>query len=199
MKNKYSISEFVHTCYSLVLTKITMRKARLIRRPIHMRGKKSIEGGTRLTTGFYCRFDMPGNKKTLFIGDNCEIGDNVHIVAYNNVTIGNNVLMASKIFISDTNHGLYTDKLGEKQSSPEVAPNSRPLITSATKIGSNVWIGENVVILPGSEIGNGCIIGANTVVKGKIDDNCIAVGSPAIVVKKWNESLQVWEKVSHEY
>lgn len=50
-------------------------------------------------------------------------------------------------------------------------------------IGGNVWIGENVVVLPGADIGKGSIIGANAVVKGKIPENSIAVGNPAHVVK----------------
>lgn len=198
MRNRYSISEFIHTCYSLFLTKIVMKKARLLRRPIYMRGKKSLEGGAGLTTGHFCRFDMPGTKRTLFIGDDCEFGDNVHIVAYNRVEIGNNVLMASKIFISDTSHGVYNNRSGEKQSSPDVLPNKRPLITYTTSIGDNVWLGENVVVLPGSKIGSGCIIGANSVVTGQIEDNCIAVGSPARIIKKWNDILQIWEESCNE-
>ena len=65
--------------------------------------------------------------------------------------------------------------------------------TSTTRIGDNVWIGENVVVLPGADIGKGSIIGANAVVKGKIHDNSIAVGSPAHVVKKWNNDTENWE------
>ena len=57
-----------------------------------------------------------------------------------------------------------------------------------------MWIGENVVILPGSIIGNGSIIGANAVVVGKIPDNTISVGSPARVIKRWNEFSSCWEK-----
>ena len=64
-----------------------------------------MAGCRGLTTGYNCRFDLTGKKQTLFIGDNCEFGDMTHIVAFNNVMIGDNVLMASKVFVSDTNHG----------------------------------------------------------------------------------------------
>lgn len=145
----------------------------------------------KLTTGYNCRFDLIGrNKKTLFIGSDCEIGDNVHIVSYEKVTIGDNVLMASKIFISDTNHGEYSST---KQSSPKLSPNSRQLITKPVSIGSNVWIGENVCILPGVKIGNGVVVGANAVVNEDIPDNCIAVGIPAKVVKTYNFETEKWE------
>lgn len=196
MGNKYSISEFITTTYALFCTKLFYKNARLIRRPVYMRGKSSITYCEGLTTGHACRFDLPGgNKKTLIIGKNCEMGDYVHIVAHENVVIGDNVLMASKIFISDTNHGEYT---GSEQSSPVTLPNDRKLVTRPVSIGNNVWIGENVCILPGVKIGNGCIIGANSVVTKDIPDNCIAAGSPAKVVKKWNEEIICWEKVKYE-
>ena len=46
-----SFSELVKTIYSLILTKIVMPQARLIRRPVYIRGRKSISGAKRLTLG----------------------------------------------------------------------------------------------------------------------------------------------------
>lgn len=191
MDNKYSTSEFIKNVYSFVLTKITMKQARLIRRPIYIRGKKSLTGCKNITTGRFCRFDLEGNKQTLHIGDNCEMGDMTHIVAHNCVEIGNDVLIASKCFISDVNHGKYS---GDNQDSPETAPNSRVLIAGETVIGNRVWIGENAVILAGAEIGDGCIIGANSVVSKIIPSRTMVVGNNRII-KKWNEETNVWEKV----
>ncbi len=190
MGNKYSTSEFIKNMYSLVMTKITMRQARFIRRPIYIRGKKSLTGCKNLTTGRFCRFDLEGNKQTLHIGDNCEMGDMTHIVAHNCVEIGNDVLIASKCFISDVNHGKYS---GDNQDSPDKAPNSRALIVGKTVIGNRVWIGENAVILAGAEIGDGCIIGANSVVSKIIPSGSMVVGSNRII-KKWNEETKKWEK-----
>lgn len=192
MGNQYSLSEIVSNIYSLICTKIFYKGARLIRRPVYIRGKSSLVFKKGLTTGHACRFDLlGGKKKTLFIGENCEIGDNVHIVAHEEVRIGDNCLMASKIFISDTNHGNYK---GENQSSPDAQPNKRKLISAPISIGNNVWIGENVCILPGVLIGNGCIIGANSVVNKDVPDNCIVAGSPAKVVKKYSTKDRVWKK-----
>lgn len=192
MANKYSVSEFITTAFALVCTKIFYKGARLIRRPVYMRGKSSISYGTGFTTGHSCRFDLAGeNEKTLIIGKNCEIGDNVHIVAHEKVVIGNNCLMASKIFISDTNHGNYS---GEAQSAPEMPPNERKLSTNPVTIGDNVWIGDNVCILPGVSVGDGCIIGANSVVNKDIPTNSIAVGAPAKVVKKYDYDKGIWIK-----
>ena len=190
MKNVYSASEFVKTVYSLIMTKMTMRQARLVRRPIYIRGRKSLSGCQNLTTGRFCRFDLEGEKPTLFIGENCEMGDMTHIVALESVTIGNNVLIASKCFISDTSHGNYK---GDFQDSPDSIPKERELITSPVIIGDNVWIGENVVILAGAEVGAGSIIGANSVITKRIPAHSIVVGN-GIVIKKYDEIKKEWIK-----
>lgn len=196
MNNRYSFSEALSTGVSLVITRLFFPGARLIRRPVYLRGKKSLKYGKGFTTGHACRFDLPGDKKTLEIGDNCQIGDNVHIVAHNKVVIGNNVLMASKIFISDTNHGCYK---GNNQSSPIQPPNERELSTDAVVIEDNVWIGENVVILPGVTVGEGSVIGANTVVTHDVKRKCMVAGCPASIIKKWEEQKQEWERIDNAY
>jgi acetyltransferase-like isoleucine patch superfamily enzyme len=49
-------------------------------------------------------------------------------------------------------------------------------------VGANTFIGENAIILPGTSIGQDCIIGAGAVVRGKIPDNSLVAGNPARVV-----------------
>lgn len=193
MKNKYTFSENIANIYSLLLTKMFFPGSRLIRRPIYIRGKKSLVLGKRLTTGRMCRIDLNGEKKSLFIGDNCQIGDYTHIVAHERVEIGDNCLIASKVFISDTSHGLYDNS--QVDSRPNIAPNDRQLVTNPVKIGNNVWLGENVVVLLGAEIGDGCIIGANSVITKKIPSNSIVVGNNRII-KRYNEESEKWEKQS---
>ena len=193
MNNKYSLSEFITNIYALLCTKLFFPKARFVRRPVYVRGKKSLVYKNGLTLGYNCRFDLPGDKKTLFIGENCEIGDNVHIVAHEKVVIGNNVLMASKIFISDTSHGIYNND--DLNSAPNIQPKKRKLFTKPILIGNNVWIGENVCVLCGVTIGNGCIIGANSLVNHDVKENSVVVGIPARVIKRWNDLTKKWEKV----
>ena len=53
-----------------------------------------------------------------------------------------------------------------------------------TVIGNDVWIGQNAVILPGVHIGDGAIIGANSVVGSDIDPYTVAAGNPARVLRK---------------
>ena len=52
------------------------------------------------------------------------------------------------------------------------------------KIGNNVWIGGNVVILPGVTIGDNSVIGAGSIVTKDIQENTVAVGNPCKVIKK---------------
>jgi acetyltransferase-like isoleucine patch superfamily enzyme len=197
MKNKYSLSESITTAYALICTKLFYKDARLIRRPFYCRGKAHLQFSEGFTTGHHCRFDLLGDKednfKKLIIGKNCKLGDNVHIVANEKVEIGDNCLMASKIFISDTNHGDYSNT--NIASSPDIPPDDRPLYTKPVHIGNNVWIGENVCVLLGVKIGDACIIGANSVVNKDVPNNCIVAGVPAKVIKKWSTELEKWVRV----
>ena len=53
-----------------------------------------------------------------------------------------------------------------------------------TVIGNDVWIGQNAVILPGVHIGDGAIIGLNSVVAGNVEPYTIFAGNPARVIRK---------------
>ena len=62
------------------------------------------------------------------------------------------------------------------------------------EIGDGSWLGENVCIL-GASIGRNCIIGSNSVVTKDIPDYCIAIGSPAKIIKRYNLKTKEWQKV----
>ena len=53
-----------------------------------------------------------------------------------------------------------------------------------TVIGNDVWIGQNAVILPGVHIGDGAIIGANSVVGSDIEPYTVVIGNPARQLRK---------------
>ena len=53
-----------------------------------------------------------------------------------------------------------------------------------TVIGNDVWIGQNAVILPGVHVGEGAIIGANSVVGSDVAPYTIVIGNPAKVLRK---------------
>lgn len=192
----YSILGVINLVIYKLRTFFTFKKARLIRFPFRARGKEFISIESGFTTGFNCRLDAFNHNNLagplIRIGKNVEINDDVHIAAIENVDIGDNVLIASKVYISDHNHGSYK---GEIHDSPLTTPNSRKIYASPVKIEKNVWLGEFVCILQGVTIGEGSIIGAMSVVSKDIPPFSIAVGSPAKVVKVYNFETREWEKV----
>ena len=96
------------------------------------------------------------------IGDNCNFGAFNHITCTNRIVIGNNVLTGKWVTISDNNHGntSYTDM--------KMNPQDRKITSKGEiHIGDRVFIGDKATILSGVDIGEGSIIGANTVVTKK--------------------------------
>jgi len=192
----YGFNGLFKLVYFKINTILFFPNSRLIRLPFILRGKRYIDFGHGLTTGFGCRFEAYFNlksKKTLIFGENVQLNDHVHITAMNKVFIGDNVLMASKIYISDCSHGFYSGE--EMDSSPEQHPIDRSYNISEVIIEDNVWLGEFVSVLPGVTIGKGAIIGSNSVVTKDIPANTIAVGSPAKVIKKYNFETKKWERI----
>ena len=193
---KFGFLGSIYLLRSLIYTKISFRGARIIRLPFDIRNRRYIKLGSRFTSGRNCRIEAYPSSDTknavLIIGNDVQINDYVHITASQSVTIGNNVLIASKVYISDVGHGSYK---GFDNSSPDIPPADRKLVSSPVTIDNNVWIGDGVCILPGVTIGYGCIIGANAVVNKDIPPKSIAVGIPARVVKKYNHMTGLWEQV----
>ena len=195
MLKRYTLFQFLNLFIWKIRTFFIFKNARLIRFPIDIRGKKYIRVGKGFTTGFGCRIEAypEDNQPTLFIGENFQMNDYVHITAMEKVSIGNNVLLASKIYISDCSHGSYAGN--ENDSSPDEIPKDRKLFSKPVVIEDNVWLGEFVSVLSGVSIGKGTIVGANSVVSKSLPEYVIAVGTPAKPIKKFNFSTQKWEKI----
>lgn len=197
LKNDYSLFDKLQLAIWLIRTKLIDPHVRLFRFPITIRGRKYIDFGENLTTGVGCRFDSfvgtDSKKAKLHFGSNVQINDYVHIVSMDDIYIGDNVLMASHVFISDNSHGCY--KGCDNDSNPMVSPTQRKYHTAPISIGKNTWIGESVIIMPGVSIGEGCVIGAHSVVSKSIPNYSIAVGSPAKVIKQFDFKNNKWLKV----
>lgn len=198
IKNEYSLKDKIQLAWWLLKTKVQAPKARLLRYPLVVRGGRYIDYGQRLTTGVGCRIEAfrinDSMHKRIVFGTDVQINDYVHISSIDKVEIGDNVLMASHVYISDNSHGYYDG--GHCDSSPQIPPKDRAYKISPVKIGDNVWLGEGVIVMPGVEIGCGCVIGAHSIVNKSIPSNCIAVGSPAKVVKKYSQQTGKWEKIT---
>lgn len=192
----YGFIGLVRLILDKFITIIYCNNMRIIRRPFYIRGRRNISFGKGLTTGTGIRLDAfpkEKEKKCLLFGNDIEINDYVHIAAVEKVSIGNNVLIASKVFISDHNHGNYSGS--HDHDNPNSLPKERKLFSNPVIVEDNVWIGENVCILPGVTIGKGAIIGAMSLVNRDIPANTLAVGNPAKVIKRYNSSSRNWEKV----
>ncbi|CAH7134473.1 putative lipopolysaccharide biosynthesis O-acetyl transferase WbbJ [Vibrio chagasii] len=185
--NLYSIFNLI---MSKIYTILFHRNARLVRLPVVIRGSENICFGRGFTTGRYCRIDaLSEHKNQIVFGSNCQINDSVHMAAIENITIGDNVLIASRVFITDHNHGNYS---GTTQDEPGTIVSKRSLKGGRVKIGDNVWLGEGVVVLPNVSIGDNVIVGANSVVTKDVPGNSIICGSPARIIKKYDDSLNKW-------
>lgn len=115
----------------------------------------------------------------LKIGNNCVFGEYCHITALNSIVIGDNILTGRWVVISDNSHGRTFSHMDLDSN-----PNERSLYSKGPIIiGNNVWIGDKVAILAGVTIGEGSIIGANSVVTKDIPPFSIAGGVPAKVLK----------------
>lgn len=179
----------------LVLTALFFRGARIVRFPWYVRGRARMRIGPRFTTGVGLRLDAWGDapEPCLIIGRDVEVNDHVHIGAIERVQIGDNVLIASRVYISDHDHGVYDRP--DPASAPDAPPGKRPVVSRPVVIEDNVWIGEQVCILSGVTIGKGAIVGAGSVVIRDVPPASIVVGNPARCVRRFDAESGEWKRV----
>ena len=107
------------------------------------------------------------------IGENFYANHNLIILDGNKVKFGNNVFIAPNCSFYTAGHPLDVER---RNQGLEYA---KPI-----EVGNNVWIGGNVVVLPGVKIGDNVVIGAGSIVTKDIPENVIAVGNPCRIIKK---------------
>lgn len=109
-------------------------------------------------------------------GKNTTLGKNVFINAgckfqdQGGITIGDGTLIGHNVVLATLNHSFAPIDRGTTIAAPIV-------------IGKNVWIGSNATILPGVMIGDNSVIAAGAVVTRNIEENVVAGGVPAKVIK----------------
>ena len=138
----------------------------------------SDNNGYHLNMYSKCKIMLDRAGAKVIIGDNTRIhGSCIH--AYNLIKIGNNCLIAANCQIFDGNgHDLswrnVDNRINTQGESKEV------------NIEDSVWLGTNVVVLPGVKIGKGSIISANSVVHKNIPSMVLAGGNPIKIIKDMN-------------
>ena len=108
------------------------------------------------------------------IGVNCELNGSDGGM----IVIGDHVMMGPEVVMYTRNHSMKKNGIPMNQQGHE-----KPRTIT---IGSDVWIGRRVMILPGVTIGDGAVIGCGAVVTKDIPEYAVAAGVPA-VVKKYRE------------
>lgn len=109
---------------------------------------------------------VTGPEGVLEIGDDVSIGHGAAVAAHGRVTVGRGTRIDPFVIIMDTDFHVAGDRSGEAQSEPIV-------------IGAGVRIGSHVTVLRGSEIGDGAIVAAGSVVAGKVRAGAVVSGVPA--------------------
>ena len=134
-------------------------------------GNILIEDGVAIE----CDVLIHAESGTVRIGRNGFVGRGSQIVSLEQVTIGPDALIAAGVVIRDGDHRFDDTTRPIREQGHAVAP---------IEVGADVWLGAHVVVTAVSKIGDGCVIGANAVVRGNIPPGAIAGGIPARVIKQ---------------
>jgi acetyltransferase-like isoleucine patch superfamily enzyme len=142
-------------------------------------GDINIVGTGNISVGKRCRLGSEVELTTEDFGE-IELGSDIRInrgcslVSYDKIQIDDFAMIGEFVSIRDANHGM------EKNTPIRLQDHTAESI----HIGRDVWIGRGSCVLPGVSIGQGAVIGANSVVTKDIPAYSIAVGTPAKVIKK---------------
>lgn len=128
--------------------------------------------GAVLTPPFHCDYG-----KHIHVGKNFFANFNCTILDVAPVTIGDNVLLAPNVAIYTAGHPVHPDT---RRTGYEYG--------IEVTIGNDVWVGGNTVICPGVHIGDGCVIGAGSVVTKDIPPYTVAAGNPCRVIRPITEA-----------
>lgn len=136
------------------------------------RGRINIGEGVAIDND--CRF-VAANQAVLKIGKMTSIGPFCIFNCGANVTIGDNCLISGIVHIQSSQHKFNRGELIKNQGHTY----------GEIYIGNDVWLAFNVSILKGVILGDGCVVGAKSLVKeGRFDKDSILAGIPAVKIKE---------------
>lgn len=156
-------------------------------RPAMVDGACSIAIGSRCYIGRYARLaafrPAPGEVR-IAIGEGTLISPFVHIGAAECVRIGEHVTIGAFTWITDHDHDI-ADPTGH------VRRHAR-IVAAPTTIGPRAYLGERVAVLRGVTVGEGAIVGTNSVVTKDVPPFTIVAGAPARVIKRYDRASGAW-------
>ena len=139
-----------------------------------------IRRGCRLTNALY-RIVSAGQ---ILINEECTFETNLelHANAGKKIIIGRDSMFSHDIDLwAGDGHTIFDVSTGKNINS---ASEKQPSHRNAIIIGEHVWVGKGAFIMHGTNIGNGSIVGAKSVVKGQFPNNCSIGGNPAKIVRR---------------
>jgi acetyltransferase-like isoleucine patch superfamily enzyme len=158
-------------------------------RPCFVEGASSISVGERCYLGRYARlvaFRAERGTVRLEIGAGTLMSPFVHIGAAELVRIGAECTIGAFTWVTDHDHDIE-DPLAS-------AGRHARIVAAPTIIGDRAYLGERVAVLRGVTVGEGAIVGTNSVVTKDIPPYTIAVGAPARVIKRLDRATGAWVK-----
>lgn len=126
--------------------------------------KVRIHSGSRITAADYAE---------VTIGDGVKINNNCRIASRYNIKIDDGVEFGPGVLIYDHDHD-FRDSQGIK---------AKKYKKGSVYIGKNTWIGANTIILRGTKIGDNCVVGAGSVIRGEYPDGVVIVQKRATSVE----------------
>lgn len=179
------ISNYLYTGYYSAQFKKWGQGSLVKKRWAHLKGAECIEVGGDCTFSPDCELTAWTEYKdkryqpSIIIGNGCTFRQRVHITAINKIQIGDHLLTGNDVLISDNNHGVIEKK------DLQISPQYRSLSSKGEIIiGNNVWIGDKACIIGKVTIGDGAIIGANSVVTKDVPAYSVVAGVPAKLLKQ---------------
>jgi acetyltransferase-like isoleucine patch superfamily enzyme len=153
---------------------------------IHIGNNVLIRKGVRLEA----IASDPLSPPELWIGDNVNIEQNVHIVCHSRVIIGNHVSITGNCAIVDVTHP-YENIVDPLKIGDRILAER-----SFVEIGEKSFLGFNAIILPNVRLGSYCIVGAHSLVTKHVPDYSVVTGNPARVVRRFDAESGKWTPVN---
>lgn len=155
--------------------------------------EESVKGSTlsigeNSTIDSFVKIKFAGGMGDIEMGNFCYINSGCILYSGNGIKLGNDVSIGANCVFAPVNHAYY--EKNKRIRDQGFLPSKGGII-----IEDDCWIGAGCVILDGSHIKKGAVIGAMSLVRGKIEAYTVHAGNPLRFIKKRGEELKIQEKL----